>query len=68
MAGQIVLAEQEMTAQASHLQSALNRRGAPVLGQQAGVDVEGAKTRDVQEGLRQNVAICSCDTQVRPQL
>ena len=48
-----------------HLQGSLNRCCSSELGQQAGVDVEGSPGGDVQEGLRQDVAIGSCHAQVR---
>ncbi len=46
------------------LESTLDRRGAPVLRQQAGVDVQGSESGDVQELLGQYVAIRSCDAEV----
>ena len=49
----------------SHLKGALDRSGPTELGKQAGVDVEGPKGGDVQEGLGQEVAIGSCHAQVR---
>ena len=48
----------------TRLKSALDGRGTPVLGQQAGVDVQGPKSRDVQESLGQYVAICCRDAQI----
>ena len=50
-----------------YLKSSLDRGGTPVLGQQAGVDVQGPKPRDVQEPLGQYVAICGGDAEVRLQ-
>ena len=49
------------------LESTLDRRGAPIVGQQAGVNVQGPKSRDVQESLGQYVAICCCYTKIRLQ-
>lgn len=49
-----------------HLHGSLNRGGPSVLGQQAGVDVEGAKAGNGQELLWEDVPVGCCDAQVRP--
>ena len=50
-----------------YLNSSLDWGGTPVPGQQAGVDVQSPKPRDVQEPLGQYVAISGGDAEVRLQ-
>jgi hypothetical protein len=52
----------------AHLDGARHGRRAPELRQQAGVDVEGAQPRYLQEAAGQHVAVGGGDAQVGPQL
>ena len=48
-----------------YLKGTLHWRGAPVLWQQAGVNVEGAMLGNVQKLLRQDVPVCRGHAEIR---